>query len=357
MLANCPLAFLRWLYLNRFFRERCLSLFSATLVAFCALTATDARSSADDWPSRPVKIVVAYPAGGTVDAVARLVAEKLSGALGQSFYVENRSGGGGIVGTDYVAKSAPDGYTLLMASDIQFTVNPNFDSHLPFSVKDFAPISLAGDFDLILSAHPSLQVSNLSELVARAKQQPGAISYGSYGPNSTHELVMEHLQLLRGFKLTAVPYRGSGEILPDILSGRIQLALFGVPPTLPYVRSGRLKALAVGSLKRLDVLPDVPTIAEQGFPGFEATTYAGLFAPAGTAQDIIAKLQKETVRGVSAPAARERFLATGVTLGGSTPEELAARIEKDFLRWGSVLRAIRRGDTEPEKSKAINQGG
>jgi tripartite-type tricarboxylate transporter receptor subunit TctC len=317
-----------------------LGLLKAVLVAMIAFAATGARS-AEEWPSRPVKIVVAYPPGGTVDLVARVLAEKLGSSLGQSFYVENRSGGGGNVGTEYVAKSAPDGYTLLMASDINFTVSPLFDSHLPFQVKDFAPISLAADFDLILSAHPSLPVNNLAELVALAKQQPGKIAYGSYGPNSTHELVMQQLQLLRDFRLSAVPYRSSGEMLPDVLAGRIQLALFGVPPMLPYLRNGQLKALAIGALKRIDVLPDVQTFAEQGFPGFEARTYAFLCAPAGTPEPVISVLQAETVHALSATDVRERFLSNGITPVSSTPEALAARIEKDSARWANVMQSIR----------------
>jgi tripartite-type tricarboxylate transporter receptor subunit TctC len=317
-----------------------LSLLKAVLIAAIVLAATGAMC-AEEWPSRPVRIVVAYPPGGTVDLVARALAQKLGESLGQAFYVENRSGGGGNVGTEFVAKSAPDGYTLLMASDINFTVSPLFDSQLPFQAKDFAPISLAADFDLILSAHKSLPVNNVAELVALAKQQPGKIAYGSYGPNSTHELVMQQLQQLRDFRLSAVPYRSSGEMLPDVLAGRIQLALFGVPPMLPYIRSSQLKALAIGALKRIDVLPDVPTFAEQGLPGFEARTYAFLYAPAGTPEPVISVLQAATVRALAATDVRERFLANGITPVSSTPEALAARIEKDSARWANVMQSMR----------------
>jgi tripartite-type tricarboxylate transporter receptor subunit TctC len=310
-------------------------------VAICvALATTAATGVAADWPTRPVKIAVAYPAGGTVDVVARAVAQKLGESLGQSFYVENRPGGGN-TGTDYVAKSAPDGYTLLMAADFQFTINPTFDGNLPFQVKDFAPISLAADVDLVLSAHPSLAANNLAELVALAKQQPGKISYGSYGAGSTNELVIEQLQQLRNFKLTEVPYRGSGQALLDLISGRIQLASLGVPATLPYLRSGQLKALAVGAAKRMDALPDVPTISEQGFPGVEASFYACLYAPAGTPRAIIARLHQETVRALDTPDLRERFSAIGVTRVGSTPEALATRIGQDANKWAAVIHNMR----------------
>jgi tripartite-type tricarboxylate transporter receptor subunit TctC len=306
-----------------------------------ALATTAATGVAAVWPTRPVKIVVAYPAGGTVDVVARAPAQKLGESLGQSFYVENRPGGGGNTGTDYVAKSTPDGYTLLMAADFQFTINPAFDGNLPFQVKDFAPISLAADVDLVLSAHPSLAADNLRELVALAKKQPGTISYGSCGAGSTNELVIEQLQQLRNFKLTEVPYRGSGQALLDLISGRIQLASLGVPATLPYLRGGQLKALAVGAAKRMDALPDVPTISEQGFPSVEASFYACLYAPAGTSRAIIERLHQETVRALDTPDLRERFSAIGVTRVGSTPEALAARIEQDANKWAAVIHKMR----------------
>jgi tripartite-type tricarboxylate transporter receptor subunit TctC len=313
----------------------------ASLLICVALAATAARSGVEDWPTRPVKIVVPYPAGGTIDVVARAVAQKLGESLKQSFYVENRPGGGGNTGTDYVAKSGPDGYTLLMAADFQFTINPTFDGNLPFQVKDFAPISLAADVDLVLSAHPSLEANNLTELVALAQKQPGKINYGSYGPGSTNELAIEQLQQLRNFKLTEVPYRGSGQALLDLISGRIQLASLGVPATLPYLRGGELKALAVGAAKRIEALPNVPTISEQGFPGFEASFYACLYAPAGTPRDIIERLQQETVRALDTPDLRERLLAMSVTRIGSTPEALAARIEKDSIKWAAVIHKMR----------------
>jgi tripartite-type tricarboxylate transporter receptor subunit TctC len=309
---------------------------------FCiALVATLVKSNANDWPARPVKIIVAYPAGGTVDVVARALAQKLGQSLGQSFYIENRPGGSGNSGADYAAKSAPDGYTLFMAADFQLTISPHLERNPSFQLKDFAPISLAADFDVVLSAQPALGVNNLTELIALAEKQPGTIAYASYGPGSTHGLVMEQLQQLRNFRLAEIPYRSSGQALPDLLSGRIQLALLGVPPTLPYLRSHQLKALAVGATKRIEALPDVPTISEQGFPGFEASIYACLFAPVGTPPEIVEKLQQDTVRALGAPDLRERFLAAGVTPTGSTPAELAARIMKDSARWASIIHTMR----------------
>jgi tripartite-type tricarboxylate transporter receptor subunit TctC len=293
------------------------------------------------WPERPVKIVVAYSAGGSGDIVARALAQKLSESFGQSFYVENRPGASGNIGTDFVAKAAPDGYTLLMASDIQFAIEPNFDSNLPFQVKEFAPVSLVADLDLVLAAHPSLEANSVGDLVDLARKNPGKINYGSTGPGSTHALATELLQQLGQFKLAEVPYRGSGQTLPDLLAGRMQLMLLGVPQSLPYIRNGQLKALAVGALHRIQSLPDVPTIAEQGFPGFEATNYWCLYAPAGTSEDIVARLQQETARAVNAADLRDRFLASGLTPVGSTPGVLAARIDRDSAKWASVLREMR----------------
>jgi tripartite-type tricarboxylate transporter receptor subunit TctC len=304
----------------------------------CALIATSQRCQASDWPDRPVRIVVAYSAGGSGDIVARALAQKLSDALGQTFFVENRPGASGNIGTDLVAKAAPDGYTLLLGSDIQFAIAPNFDASLPFKVSDFAPVSLVADLDLVLAATPSLAANNVSELVALAKASPGKINYGSTGPGSTHQLATELLQQLGGFKLTEVPYRGSSQALPDLLAGRLQIMLLGVPQSLPHMRAGELKALAVATPVRNRSLPEVATIAEQGFPGFEASNYWCLYAPAETPQSIVARLQRETARAVNAPDLAEQFLSNGLTPIGSTPEVLAARIDRDSRKWAKVLR-------------------
>lgn len=298
------------------------------LVVWGALVAPRGAAFADDWPARPVKIVVGYPAGGTVDIVARAMAQKLTEAFGQSFYVENRTGSSGNIAADYVAKAPPDGYTLLMGSDIQLAIAPNFASDLSFQVSDFAPVSMAAEWYFVLSAAPSLEASDIHELIALAKRQPEKINYGSVGPGSAQELVMEQLQQQGGFKLTEVPYRGFSQGLPDLISGRIQLMLMGIAGNLPYLRSGQLKALAIGAPQRIDTLPDVPTIAEQGFPDFEAATYTFLCAPAGTPKDIIALLQAETARAVGAADLRDQLLASGVTPISSTPQALTARIER-----------------------------
>jgi tripartite-type tricarboxylate transporter receptor subunit TctC len=307
------------------------------LLAICAAFGT---ARADEWPARPIKVIVPYSAGGSGDIVAREVAQKLSMSLGQSVVVENRPGASGNIGTANVAKSPPDGYTLLMASDIQVAINPNFWPDLPYQLEELEPISLVATVDLVLTATRSLEVSDLRQLVQKAKQEPGAINYGSTGPGSTHELAMELLQQLGGFKVTEVPYRGSAQALPDLLSGQLQLMLMGVPQSLSYLRAGQLKALAVGSPERLPSLPNVATISEQGFPGFEANNYWCLYAPAGTPKDIVKRLYGATVQALAQADLRDHFLANGLTPVGSTPEMLAARVAADSAKWKKVIATL-----------------
>jgi len=306
-------------------------------LAVLALLAACASADAQSWPSRPIKLIVPYSAGGSGDIVGRGIADKLTKSLGQGVVVENRPGASGNIGTADVANSRADGYTLLLGSDIQFAINPNFWSNLPYQMKQFDPISLVATVDLVLTATPSLGISDLRQLVSLAKRKPAAITYGSTGPGSTHELAMESLQELGGFKLTEVPYRGSAQAIPDLLSGQLKLMLMGVPQSIGYVRSGKLRALAVGSPERLAALPYVATIAEQGFPGFEANNYWCLYAPAGADKRIIDKLQQATAHGVAEPDLRARFLATGLTPIGSTPQVLAARISADSAKWAKVI--------------------
>ncbi len=316
------------------------------LVVFAVVAAlfAGAGARAQDWPTRPVKLIVPYSPGGSGDIVARGLAQKLTDTLGQPVIVENRPGASGNIGTADVAKSPPDGYTFLMASDIQFAINPVFWPDLPYQVNQFDPVSLVATVDLVVTATPSLGVSDLSQLIALARQKPGAINYGSTGAGSTHQLAMELLQRLGGFKLTEVPYRGSAQAIPDLLSGQLQIMLMGVPQSLGHVRAGKLKALAVGSTTRLPALPDVPTIAEQGFPGFEANNYWCLYAPAGTDRAIIEKLQQGTARAVAEPDLRARFLETGLTPVGSTPSALAARIAADSAKWARLIADLRLHD-------------
>jgi tripartite-type tricarboxylate transporter receptor subunit TctC len=313
----------------------------AMFAIWCGFSVNCDSLLAEEWPTRPVKIVLAYSAGGGIDIGARELARRLSESFGQSFYVENRPGASGNTGTDYVAKAAPDGYTLLFGSDIQFTIMPNLDKSLPYKVSDFAPISMIADMGLILVAHSSLPANSVPELIALAKTRPGKINYGSSGPGTTHELAMEMLQQRGGFKLTEVPYRGTGQALPDLLSGQIQVMFAGIAERLPYLRNGQLKALGAGGAKRFENLPDVPTIAEQGFPGFAASIPAALYAPAGTPPPIIAKLQQQVALILSSKDMRDRFLAIGGIAMASTPEALTAHLEEDSAKWVGIIHEMR----------------
>lgn len=326
--------------------QRALGIMRAFAVIVCALITIAGDAVAENWPTRPIKLVVPYSAGGSGDIVARELAQKLSTYLDRSVYVENRPGASGNLGTEYVAKSASDGHTLLMASDIQFAISPNFTAGLPYELKDFEPVSLVANLDLVLAGHPSVGAANLRELAALAKNRPGEINYGSTGAGSTHQLAMELLQQLGGFKLTEVPYRGSAQALPDLLSGQLHIMLMGIPQSLPYLRNGKLNALAVGALQRVASVPDVPTISEQGYPDFEANNYWCLYAPAGTPKSVVDRLQQATARAVTAPDMRERFMATGLTPVGSTANELAARIAADAAKWKKVISGLRLNETK-----------
>jgi tripartite-type tricarboxylate transporter receptor subunit TctC len=305
------------------------------------LLAVPLLAGAQSWPAKPVRIVVPYPAGGSGDIVARAVAQKMSEGLGQQFIVDNRAGAGGNIGTEAVARSPADGYTLLLATDIQFAISPALGMKLPYDpVRDFEPVSLVAFVDLVLAAHPSLGVATMQDLLRVARQQPGKINYASTGPGSTHHLSIELLKSMGGFDVTHVPYKGSSQALPDLISGQVQLMQLGVPQTLPHLKAGRVRALGVSATKRLPALPDVPTVAEQGFPGYEANNSWCLFAPAGTPADIVRRLHAEVSRVVALPDVKERFLATGLDPVGSTPAELSARMKADHEKWSRLVQRI-----------------
>jgi tripartite-type tricarboxylate transporter receptor subunit TctC len=311
------------------------------LVILGVLTTLCARSTAEDWPARPVKIVLAFSPGGAIDLAARELARKLSESFGQSFYVENRVGAGGSIGTEYAAKAAPDGYTFLFGSDIQFAIAPHLDSHLPYSVSDFAPVSMVSNIVIILAAHPSLRANNVAELIALAKQQPAKINYGSIGPGTMSALAMDLLQQRGDFKMTEIPYRGAAEALPDLLSGQIQVMPVGIAERLPYLRSGQLKALGVLTSQRFDGAPDIPTIAEQGFPGYEVNSFVAIYAPVGTPAEIIAKLQRRIALILGTREMRDRFLAMGAIAMSSTPDALASYMQQESDEWARVIHDMR----------------
>ncbi|MBL0422426.1 tripartite tricarboxylate transporter substrate binding protein [Ramlibacter sp. AW1] len=315
---------------------KALKFLSAVLLAGLAL-ASVGLAQANTYPSKPVHIIVPYPAGGSGDLLARLVASRLSQVMGQQFVVENKAGASGNIGTQFVATAPPDGHTLLLATDIQFAINPLLYPQLAYNPdKDFEPVSLAAYIEFMLAVPSSLQVNTLSDFIAKAKQNPGGLNYASTGHGSSHQLAMEHFSSIAGIKLNHVPYKGSGQALPDLLSGNVQAMFFGVSQGLPHIRSGKLKGLAVGSTKRLRALPDTPTVAEF-YPGFEVVNWWGFYAPKGTPREIVNRLNAEVVKIIKAPDVWEQLEKGGFAPFGSTPAELVARTVADRTKWAKVI--------------------
>ena len=306
---------------------------SACLVACAAL--------AQEYPSRPVHVVVPFAAGGPNDLIARLVAQKLAESFGQPFPVENRPGAGGNIGTDYAAKSAPDGYTLLSAGPGSLIVNPLMGKVPYDSQRDFAPIAILARAPNALVAHPALPVRSVAELIALARARPGAINYASGGEGSTPHLAAALFASMAGVELTHVPYKGTAPATTDLIGGQVQIAFLGVPAVLPHIRSGKLRVLAVTGLRRSPELPDVPTVSESGVPGYEVSPWYGLLAPAGTSRAIVAKLALEATRIVRAPETSEKLSQQGAEAAGSTPEEYAAVIRADTSNLSGIVASLK----------------
>src|SRR3989475_1552650 len=272
-----------------------------SLAAGLAFSLWACSALAQDYPSRPVRIVIPLSPGGTTDVPGRIIAQKLSESLGQQFFVENRAGAGGTIGTDYVAKSKPDGYTLLLTAS-PFVIAPHVYKNMPYdTLADFAPVIRIASGPYVLVVHPSLGVNSVKELIAVAKKEPGKIDFASSGNGGAQHLVTELFMHTAGIKPNHVPYKGSGPAQQDLMSGIVKVSFVGTPIAIPHMKSGRLKALAVSTAKRSPEMPDVPTIAEAGVPGYEAIVWIGLLAPAGTPPDIVAKLNGGDGRLIGAP--------------------------------------------------------
>jgi tripartite-type tricarboxylate transporter receptor subunit TctC len=298
-----------------------------------------AAAPADAYPSKPVHLVVPFTPGGSTDILARAIGQKLTEAWGQPVVIENKPGAGGNVGVDLVAKSAPDGYTIVMGHIGTFAANPALYKQLPYDpIRDFAPITLVAMVPNVLVVGPSVRAGTLGELIAYAKANPGNLDYGSGGNGSAAHLATEYFKLRSGVDLQHVPYKGTGPAIADLLGGQIGLMITGALPLLPHIRSGKLRALAVASPKRLAVLPDVPTIAESGYPGFAAVQWYGLFAPAATPKDIVAKIHRDAVAALKDPAVAERLASEGAEPVGDTPEHFGAFVRSEIELWGKVIR-------------------
>lgn len=309
-------------------------------VAMVLVVAGAAAAVGQTWPARPIRVIVSYAPGGVTDVVARLVAQPLSEALGQSVVVENKPGANGMIGSEIVAGSAPDGYTLLMYVDGN-TVLPSIMKKMPFApLKAFAPITVLGRGSHVIVAHPTLPVHSLPELIAYAKAHPGDLSYASPGLASPQSLSLEAIKKASGIDIVHIPYKGGGQAIADVASGQVKLGVLGMAPVLPHIKSGKLVALAVTGGKRSPLLPDVPTVAEAALPGFETVQWQGIAAPAGTPPQIIGRIHDELVRIMATPAVVERLKSIGMDNSTSpTPDDFRRMIESDLQRWPAIVQA------------------
>ena len=291
------------------------------------------------YPTRPIRFVVGFLPGGPSDTIARVVGAKLADALGQPVIVENRPGAGGNVSADIVAASNPDGHTILLGTGAPLVIAPIIGQKVQFDPdRDFAPVSTLGGSMSILAAHPSLPANNVKELIALAKSRPGEINYASSGVGAANHLAAELLSSMTGIKLTHVPYKGSGAALPALISGEVKLGFGPLLPAIPHVKAGRIKALGVTGLKRTSAAPDIPTVAEQGLPGFEVNSWYGVFVPAKTPKPVIAQLNRELNRILAQPDVKERLSRDGVDPAGSTPEQLNAIVQTEKKMWSKVIK-------------------
>jgi tripartite-type tricarboxylate transporter receptor subunit TctC len=298
-----------------------------------------ALARAQDWPARPVKIVVPFSPGGFADSGARAISDRLAARLGQPVVIENKVGASGNIGTEMVAKSPPDGYTLLLGFDGTMVINPHVFAKIPFdTVKDFQPVTKLGDAPVIVVAHPSLPANNLRELIALEKSKPGALSYGTSGTGNTPHLVGEMLNQRAGTQFLHIPYKGGSQAVADAVGGQIPLSFTAVATAGPFIRSGRLKPLGVTTAARIAALPDVPTFIESGLPGFVVNSWVGILAPARTPRPIVDRLQRDIAAVLKEPETRERFAVLGNEPVGNTPDEYAAQIKADLAQWGEIVK-------------------
>lgn len=312
---------------------------TAAAAALAMSYASGARAqSAAGYPNRPVKMVVASAAGGILDTVGRLVATRIGESMGQNVVVENRAGAGGILGTEVVARAAPDGYTVCKVAT-SHAINPGLYPKMPYdTLKDFVAVSQTVNLKNVLVAHPSVGVNTVKELIALAKAKPRAITFASAGNGQSNHLSGEIFRTMAGVEMVHVPYKGSAPGLTDTVAGNTSIMFVDILSALPHIKSGRLKALGVTGDIRSPALPDVPTIADS-LPGFNGNTWLGLVAPAGTPREIVAKLSTETHKALNAPDVKERLLAQGVEPVGSTPEQFAAHIESEMARYAAVVKS------------------
>ena len=315
------------------------------LVLFSLLVALDAAPISDAlaqaaYPNKPIRIVVPYSTGGAPDILARLIGQKLGAALGQSTVIDNKPGAGGNLGADAVAKAPPDGYTLLMTTTATQSINQSLYASMPYDgIKDFTPVSLVAYTPVMLVVANEVPAKSVRDLVAHAKANPGKLTYASAGAGTVQHMAGAMFNGLAGVDTVHVPYKGSGQVMPDLVAGRVSMMFNSVAAVIPMVRDGKLRALGVSGAKRSGAAPDVPTIAEAGLPGFEASAWYAVFAPAGLPRDITQRLNAEIAKIIATPELRERFATLGLDPATSTSEELGRAVQEDAAKWARVIKA------------------
>ena len=299
-----------------------------------------AAAQAQTFPAKPVRMVVGFAPGGATDLTARVLAPKMTEGFGQSVVVENRAGASGMIAAEFVAKAPPDGHTLIMATQTTHAVAPSLYRKITYDVqRDFAPVSLAAFAPLMLVVHPSLPVKSVKELIAFVKARPGQLNFGSGGIGTSPHMSGELFNTMAGLKSTAIHYKGEAPAITDLLGGQVPDMFANVPTVLPHVKSGKLKAFAVTSTQRVTTAADIPTVAESGLPGYEVTTWFGVFAPAATPREVVARVQSEIARAITHPEVKERIGSQGFVLVGNTPAQFAEFVKAELVKWARVVKA------------------
>jgi tripartite-type tricarboxylate transporter receptor subunit TctC len=293
---------------------------------------------AQDYPQKTIRLIVPYPPGGTADMLARTLGQEMAETLGQQIIIDNRPGAGGNIGADLAAKAAPDGYTILMGTVATHAINPNLYSQMPYdAAKDFAPIVLVATLPNLLVVNPSLPARNVKELIALAKAKPGELAFASAGNGTSQHLSGELFKKMTGVDMIHIPYKGSAPAVTDLVGGQVHLMFDNIPSSLPQVRAGKLRALAVTGPRRSPVLPDLPTLSEAGLPGFSITSWFALFAPAGTPAKILIRLNKEAGKAIASKELRQQWMAQGIESAGGSAEQLAAFRRIEAPRWEKII--------------------
>ncbi len=311
----------------------------STLLLACLLSFGVTTAHAQQFPSKPVRIINPFAPGGATDIIARMMAQKLNEAWGQAVVVENRTGASGAIGVELVAKSPPDGYTLLMATQTTHAANPGLYPKLPYDpVKDFAPLTLAGSTPLALMVRPTLPVSSVQQLLDYAKRNPAKLVYASGGNGTSQHLTAELMKSMSSTFMLHIPYRGAGPALADLLGGQVDFMFDNLPTALPHIKAGKLRGLAVTTATRSPLAPQLPTMAEAGLPGFELSTWFAFFAPSATPRAIVDKISADMRRALAQPDMKERLAGLGVVIVASTPDELAAFQRAELAKWGRIIK-------------------